>query len=222
MPNLETLDRVLRDKLLSIARPARDFAACLLALQYVRTSCAPMLACVRAQPTASANQDRSVHDGNFVVTLGVARFCSCYALTFVLLVAVLSNCRAAGDCLAQKAECIARKRKLRYNYRRTAFTAAYGGVLIGTLSSFALRSLPRECCLRRRQFHSAMWQDHLAISGTRSWTRWCQAVCSPQLQYLLLQRYNSIAPCPWLWFCMPRAQKSVPCRWQLTHSSTPP
>ena len=100
-----------------------------------------MLACVRAQPTASANQDRSDHDGNFVVTLGNASFCSCNAPAFVLLVAVSSNCRAAGDCLAQKAECIARKRKLRYNYRRTAFTAAYGGTLIGTLSSLAIRSL---------------------------------------------------------------------------------
>lgn len=42
------------------------------------------------------------------------------------------QCRAAGDFLAQRAECFARKRKLRYNYRRTAFTAVYGGALIGT------------------------------------------------------------------------------------------
>ncbi len=100
-----------------------------------------MLACVRAQPPASANQDRSPDDGNFVVTLGNASFCFCYAFALVLLVANPSNCRAAGDCLAQKAECIARKRKLRYNYRRTAFTAAYGGTLIGTLSSLAVKSL---------------------------------------------------------------------------------
>lgn len=193
-----------------------------LACQYVRKSCAPMLACVRAQPAASANQDRSIHDGNFVVTLGNTSFYSCYALVFMLLVAVSYNCRAAGDCLAQKAECIARKRKLRYNYRRTAFTAAYGGALIGTLSILAIRSLSRRCRLRRRRFHIAMWQDHLAISGIRSWTRWCQAVCSPQLQYLLLQRYRSIAHYPWLWLRIPKAQKSLPCRWQLTHSSTPP
>ncbi len=107
-----------------------------------------MLAGVRAQPPASANQDRSLDDGNFVVTLGnasfcycYASFCYCYAFAFVLLVANPSTCRAAGDCLAQKAECIARKRKLKYNYRRTAFTAAYGGTLIGTQSSLAIKRL---------------------------------------------------------------------------------
>ena len=41
------------------------------------------------------------------------------------------QCRAAGDFLAQRAECFARKRKLKYNYRRTAFTAVYGVALIG-------------------------------------------------------------------------------------------
>ncbi|DBA79766.1 TPA: hypothetical protein ACH3X1_008431 [Trebouxia sp. C0004] len=50
---------------------------------------------------------------------------------------------AAGDCLAQKAECIARKRKLRYNYRRTAFTAAYGGALIGPFGHFWYRKLDK-------------------------------------------------------------------------------
>ncbi len=143
-PQNRNAQHSVRDKLLPVAgRPqgtARDSSARLLAVQYVRKSCAPMLACVRAQPPASAHQDRSPDDRNFVVTLGNASFCFCYAFTLVLLVANPSNCRAAGDCLAQKAECIARKRKLRYNYRRTAFTAAYGGSLIGTLSTLAVKS----------------------------------------------------------------------------------
>lgn len=41
--------------------------------------------------------------------------------------------RAAGDFLAQKSHSFGRNRKLKYNYRRTAFTAAYGGALMGKL-----------------------------------------------------------------------------------------
>lgn len=49
------------------------------------------------------------------------------------LIRVLLSFRAAGDFLAQRAHCLGRERKLKYNYRRTAFTAAYGGGLMGKL-----------------------------------------------------------------------------------------
>ena len=41
--------------------------------------------------------------------------------------------RAAGDFLAQRSQCFGGKGKRKYNYRRTAFTAAYGGALMGKL-----------------------------------------------------------------------------------------
>ncbi|KAL3161885.1 hypothetical protein ABBQ38_008974 [Trebouxia sp. C0009 RCD-2024] len=48
---------------------------------------------------------------------------------------------AAGDFLAQRSQCLGRKEKRKYNYRRTAFTAAYGGALMGPLGHFWYQKL---------------------------------------------------------------------------------
>ena len=40
-------------------------------------------------------------------------------------------CRAAGDCLAQRAETIGHKQKSRFNRRRVLLTGLYGAAIIG-------------------------------------------------------------------------------------------
>ena len=140
-----------------------------------------MLVCIREKLATTSYQNRSADDCNPVVRRHPAEL---IVLTHPKqLIRMLLFFRAAGDFLAQRAHCLGRKRKLKYNYRRTAFTAAYGGGLMGKLFLAAPDIFELWCTEGKVQP-----QDLSDTSGIGNLTKWPQAACVLQQLPLLLPR----------------------------------